>query len=395
MAGPPQPARTGLPLEAFRRLLQAAPSAVAITSMRDSRFVDANDEMLEALGYAREDLIGRTPQELGIWRAPQLAEVGALLRSQGRARRVPVPFHTKGGQARHFLANFDVVVLDGEPCILSACVDVTEMREEAERIRASEERFRRAFDDAPIGMVVFDGKGTYLQVNRAFAQMLGVAPEDVVGRDWKEYTHPDDIAPVTSQGQAVGSGRAPSLTLEKRYLRPDGATVWAELTSSALRDAEGKVSQFVTQVQDVTEARKAREALRGQTMTRELVRQLLVGLIHRGKVSEGVVRDMGRDLAREHKAPTLAEALDAFQGLGFGSLRVVKEDGRTYTFAGRDLLERRTSSARPTCYLALSYLEGTIASVTGAAASLGSEIRCQSQGHEECQFVVVRRDGPV
>jgi PAS domain S-box-containing protein len=225
--------------------------------------------------------------------------------------------------------------------------------------------------------------------------MLGLEPSQIVGHDWKEFTHPDDIAPVTKQGQDVGATRkSPNVSLEKRYLRPDGTIVWAELTSSAIRDTEGNLVQFVTQVQDVTFQKQAAEALRGQTMARGLVRRLFVSIIHRGKVNEGVVREMGRELARERAAGSLDEALRSFHELGFGELSLSKHDDHSYTFVGRDLLERRASSQHPTCYLALSYLEGALAHATNSAGALGSEIRCQSQGHPECVFIVVPRGSP-
>jgi PAS domain S-box-containing protein len=386
-------APAGFSFEVVQRVIQASPSAAALTRMGDSRFLDANEEKLEMLGYARDELVGKTAAELGVWRDAPLKSLVETLKREGRARRVAIPFYTKDGHPRHCLASLDVVIVDGQPCLVSTCVDVSELRRESERIRSSEERFRKAFEDAPIGMVLFDGRGTYLQVNHAFETMLGRTAEEIVGRDWKEFTHPDDIAPVTQRGQAVAAQqRAPNVRLEKRYLRADGAVVWAELTSSAIRDAEGNVVQFVTQVQDVTAQRQAMEALRGQTMARGLVRRLLVSVIHRGKVNESVVREMGRELARENMAPTIEDALRAFRELGFGELSATRQDGHTFAFAGHDLLERRASSAHPTCYLALSYLEGAVANATGAAASLGSEIRCQSQGHETCVFIVVRRD---
>ena len=82
--------------------------------------------------------------------------------------------------------------------------------------------------------------------------------------------------------------------------------------------------------------------------------------------------------------------LAAFEDLGLGRLRLSDRDGRTYTFEGDDLLEVRPGSTRPTCYLALSYLEGAVRAAEGLA-TLGAEVKCQSRGDARCLFIVTAR----
>lgn len=145
--------------------------------------------------------------------------------------------------------------------ILGTSLDITG-RKEAEAARAeSELRFRTAFDDAPIGMVLVGTDGAMLRVNRSVAQMLGRSQEELLCLDFAQVTHPDDIEADLEQFQRLLDGEADGYTLEKRYLRPDGEVVWANLSVSVVRDEEGRPDYFVSQVQDVTEQRRLREHL--------------------------------------------------------------------------------------------------------------------------------------
>jgi predicted hydrocarbon binding protein len=107
-------------------------------------------------------------------------------------------------------------------------------------------------------------------------------------------------------------------------------------------------------------------------------------------VSEEVVRAIGRELASESAGATIEESLDAFRGMGVGEVRLTHSEGNAYTFAGSELLEMQPGRGQSTCYLTLSFLEGAV-SKHHKSSALGTEIRCQSRGQDECVFVVVAR----
>ena len=145
---------------------------------------------------------------------------------------------------------------------MSVFENITERKLAEAALRDSEERFHAAFEHAPIGMALVDVDRRFLQVNAAFSGMLGHPPGELLGRQIDEVTHPDDLEKSADAVRAMLSREVPRLDSEKRYLRRDGTTLWAEVASAVLCDGNGTPVQFCTQVQDVTERRQAAEALR-------------------------------------------------------------------------------------------------------------------------------------
>jgi two-component system cell cycle sensor histidine kinase/response regulator CckA len=141
---------------------------------------------------------------------------------------------------------------------------VTQQRTAQERAGAtaalaeSQERFRVAFEHAPVGVAVKSPEGVYLQVNQALCDMLGYRADELIGRSYRDITHPEDRH-WEEHGTLLEQGH---MTLEKRYLHKDGHAVWAEVTLGLVRDAEGQPSFVISQAHDVSAQRDAEQALR-------------------------------------------------------------------------------------------------------------------------------------
>ncbi|MDN4472487.1 putative bifunctional diguanylate cyclase/phosphodiesterase [Demequina zhanjiangensis] len=130
----------------------------------------------------------------------------------------------------------------------------------------TENLFRQAFQESPIGMAILDDAGRYEEVNAAFASTLGLSLKDVLGRSFTDFTHPDDLAQSHEALARIRSGAAPSAKLLKRYRSASGDTIWARITVS---DAPGSHAdprhRLVVQVEDVTEERRAKDLLTQRT----------------------------------------------------------------------------------------------------------------------------------
>ena len=155
-------------------------------------------------------------------------------------------------------------VLDavGRPSMLFTQVqDITERKLAEAALRASEERFRGGFENSPIGMALVDPNGRYLEVNTTHARMLGVDdPDEMIGLSFEHFVHPDDVADTFASIKRLhetGTDHG-----ERRYIRKDGATVYALFGSSVVRDADGRPSVLFSQVEDITDRTLAEAALR-------------------------------------------------------------------------------------------------------------------------------------
>ncbi|MBU1411889.1 PAS domain S-box protein, partial [Myxococcota bacterium] len=126
--------------------------------------------------------------------------------------------------------------------------------------RATHERFQIIFEKSSVGKAVVSCDGRFLHVNDAFETMIGISRDELEGRLFSEFTHPDDQAKSQAAVGALLAGAA-THRFEKRYLRRDSSVIWADVNTSAVRDALGKVQYFITSFIDITEQKRNQEAL--------------------------------------------------------------------------------------------------------------------------------------
>jgi len=146
--------------------------------------------------------------------------------------------------------------------VVCSFTDITEHKRAEEELRASEERFRNAFAHAATGMALTDLKGTFLEVNRAFCQITGYTERELAARDFPSITHPDDLPRNIDLMRQILAGIIPSYVIEKRYLQKNGGVVWVRISVSLLRDSKHQPQHMIALVEDITERKRAEDALR-------------------------------------------------------------------------------------------------------------------------------------
>lgn len=138
----------------------------------------------------------------------------------------------------------------------------SELQQANAKLEQSETSFRSIVENAPIGTCVVGVDYRFILVNRAFCGIVGYPPEELLKLTPFDLTHPDDLVQSRNNLQRLIDGEVDTYQAEKRYIRSDGELVWVHLTTSLLRDAQGKAISFIGQMQDITERRQAEEKLR-------------------------------------------------------------------------------------------------------------------------------------
>jgi PAS domain S-box-containing protein len=150
---------------------------------------------------------------------------------------------------------------------VSACLlgFVRQTRASEGAARDSERRFRRAFAEAPIGMVLAHLDGRLRYVNRAYCELTGYSERELLAADGMSFTHlthPDDLPQNRISYDRLLAGEIPAFFLEKRYVRKDGRVVWVRVSASLHHDNDGHPLHVVGLIEDIDVRLRAEESAR-------------------------------------------------------------------------------------------------------------------------------------
>ena len=140
--------------------------------------------------------------------------------------------------------------------------DITERKRAEEALRQSEERFRSVFHNAFVGMAIVNPEGHVAEANEPFCRFLGYSREELIGRHFTEFTHPEDMSIDSDLYAALLDDERLSYSIDKRYMRK-GEVVWGRLSVSLIKDEAGQLENTIVVREDITERKRAEEALRG------------------------------------------------------------------------------------------------------------------------------------
>ena len=245
--------------ERFSRIFRSSPIAIGIGTKYEGRLIDVNDRYLEFFGYQREELIGRTGPELGLWVDPnQRAELMQQLKAHGSVRDFEARFRRKSGEIFIGLMSMEVMQLHGEPVQVAMHVDITERKRAEEKLRESEDRYRDLVEHSQDLICTHDLDGRILSVNRWAAKVLGYEQADLVTMNVRDVLassvrHELDgyLAAIRTQGAAQG--------LMLVQPRAGGKRVWEY--NNTLR-TEGVSTPIVRgMAHDITEQKQAERIL--------------------------------------------------------------------------------------------------------------------------------------
>lgn len=171
--------------EKFSRAFQGNPDPVTITSLNSGQYVEVNDAFIEFSGFKREEVIGASALDLGIWVDPQEREqIMELLHSQGYARwPKSIWFRNRSGEKKNFLISADVIEINESAHVLWVTKDLSALKRSEEALRQSEERFAKVFHSAPLMMILATlEEGRIVDANEATCTASGYRRDEIVGR---------------------------------------------------------------------------------------------------------------------------------------------------------------------------------------------------------------------
>jgi diguanylate cyclase (GGDEF)-like protein/PAS domain S-box-containing protein len=244
----------------FRRIFTENGSVMLLVEPDSGEIVDANPAASTYYGYARKQLVGMSIGQINILPPEEVA-----LERQRSVREERNRFNfchrLACGEVRDVEVYSSPIHVKGRPLLFSIVHDITERKQAEDQLRDSEERFRKTFEQAPVGMVHLSFEGLFLRCNARFAEIVGYAPEEVVGLTHTEITPPEDHAQGAALLQEMAAGTTSIATVERRLIRKNGSLTWVKVTTSVQRDGKGNAAHIVTFVEDINARKTAEKGL--------------------------------------------------------------------------------------------------------------------------------------
>ena len=253
--------------ERYRQIFETNQAIKLIVDPVDGSIVDANQAAYDFYGYARPVLVGKKAFELNASPAEQVRRD-----MEDALRREKLVFNfthrLASGELREVEVHTGPVTWGGRTLLHSIIHDVTEQRRAQDALRESQERFKAIFEQAAVGVAEIDSlSGRFLRVNRKHCQIMGHSREKLLSSTFMEITHPDDLASDLDHMERLKQGLIDEFSLEKRHIRQDGSVVWIKLTVAPLWPKGQPPSRHIAVVEDISERKRAEEALRNSERT--------------------------------------------------------------------------------------------------------------------------------
>jgi len=283
------------------KIIEASPEAITIVSLEDGAFLAVNPAGEQLCGYRREEMIGKTALELGLWPDPEARQrIVADVRRDGVVRARAMSLRHKGGEPLELLASAALIENDGRQMMLYQAIDVTERRRAERLLEQSEERLRATLDNTPgVAVQWFDRAGRILYWNPASERLYGIPAAEAVGRGFTDIgVHTaaqnreflDFIASIERSGSPYGP--------EELKIRARSGAEVTVLYTMFMIPGMGGGHTFVCMDVDITGRKHAEIVLQKQE---ELLRELaahhdLVREAERAHIAREVHDELGQAL---------------------------------------------------------------------------------------------------
>ena len=247
----------------FATVFKSSPIALTLVSATDGTFFDVNDAFLKDTGYTREEVIGKTAEDLMLFPdARERENLISVLQTEKSVYGMELQCRGKSGERRTCRLTAQILTIDNKAFRLSTSEDITERKLSEEARRESEKRFRDLVETMPDMIWEIDLEGKFRYISPTVKTIMGYSPEEVVGQHI--------LFLVSEQGRALAERKIKDHLVTGQFAGPfevpgrhrDGRDLVIEIRSSQATDSDGNLMGFRGVARDVTEWKKAGDAIR-------------------------------------------------------------------------------------------------------------------------------------
>ena len=224
--------------ERFSTVFFSSPLAITITQL-DGTYLDVNEKFTETLGYLREDVIGRTSLDVGVWYNPaERVEVFRSLMANGYVNRKDVVFRAISGDLHHCRLSMTLLNFGNSTGVLSVIDDITDLKKAEEQVIQSEEKFRTITEQLADMVFLADAQGSITFVSPAAAGMFSCTPQEIIGAMMTDLTADDKSDRLLREYSSIVMAGTPVRSIILTLRRKDGSRFRGELNATRYRSGD-------------------------------------------------------------------------------------------------------------------------------------------------------------
>lgn len=264
LAGIIQRKRAKEHLEMFKMMIEAANDVVFFKDL-ESRYVTANSRTLSFFGLTHDEVIGKDDVEIMMDKEEAKRNLldDQSVFNTGRAKEIVKVMTAPDGQRYWFQAVKVPYFENGTEIkgLVGIARDITKLKRVEEALRENEQRFRKIFEEGPLGMCLTDGNYRFITVNEMLCQITGYSEKELLNLTFLDITHPDDLKAEMEKAGELDNNKISKIKMEKRYIRKDETIIWVNLTATIIFDENGAFMYYLAMMEDVTEQKKLHKKL--------------------------------------------------------------------------------------------------------------------------------------
>lgn len=246
-------------------IFQLLPYPLGFSRRADGTYIDVNPAWEQALGFTRDEALGRTVVEMGIYSPQARAELIEAATRQGQLVGYEIELTTRGGDKRTVLQSMSSIDVNGEACWLFALHDITERKQAEQRVREREELLSLTIAAAALGLWDWDLPSGEVTGDDRWRAMCGLQPTEAGGpsaTQWTAGIAPEDIDAVMLELQRHLADPGTPFDVTYQVLSPQGSLRWIRsLGKIVAHDASGRPTRMVGLSIDVSSQRAQEQQL--------------------------------------------------------------------------------------------------------------------------------------